>query len=152
MTAIPSDPLFADQWYLLNTGQSGGTAGQDIRILGAWPDYTGAGIRITVIDDGVRYTHPDLSGNYDADSDGNVVTGEDDATPIADAYSHGTQVAGFSSAAANGVGVVGVAYDAVFTGIRIADATGNLTDAAAAIRLAADADITNNSYGYYGKF
>ena len=147
MTSIPSDPLFGDQWYLHNTGQSGGTVGQDIRVLGAWPDYTGAGIRITVIDDGVRYTHPDLESNYDAENDHNAVTGETDATPIADTYSHGTQVAGFSSAAANGVGVVGVAYDAIFTGIRIADETGSFGDVAPAFRLASDADVTNNSYG-----
>ncbi|SDG10717.1 S8 family serine peptidase [Thalassobaculum litoreum] len=147
MTVIPSDPLFGDQWYLHNTGQSGGTVGQDIRVLGAWPDYTGEGIRIAVIDDGVRYTHPDLSGTYDAENDHNIVTGEGDATPIADAYSHGTQVSGFSAAAANGTGLVGVAYGATFTGIRISDADGELVNAAPAFHLASDADVTNNSYG-----
>ena len=28
---LPNDPLFSQQWHLNNTGQSGGTPGEDIR-------------------------------------------------------------------------------------------------------------------------
>ena len=33
MAWIPNDPLFANQWYLHNTGQQGGTPGADIGAL-----------------------------------------------------------------------------------------------------------------------
>ena len=76
MSFTPTEPLFGGQWYLRNTGQSGGTAGMDIRVDGAWRDYTGAGVRVAVIDDGVFYDHPDLAANYDKSADFNSVTGQ----------------------------------------------------------------------------
>jgi len=147
MTFTPSDPLFADQWHLRNTGQSGGTPGMDIRIDGAWTDYTGRGVWIVVIDDGVFFGHPDLLPNYDMGADWNAVTGEPDATPILGAYSHGTQVASFLGAALNGQGIVGVAYGATFTGFRTADEQGALVGITDAMDAATGFDITNNSYG-----
>ena len=51
--ALPTDPLFASQWHLLNTGQEVGNpdfqnlfgvAGEDINVVPAWNmGYTGAG-------------------------------------------------------------------------------------------------------------
>ncbi len=64
----PNDPLFADQWHLFNTGQSGGLAGADISILEAWEITTGGTtlngdtIVIAVIDDGIALDHPELEG------------------------------------------------------------------------------------------
>jgi len=149
MTFTPSDPLFADQWYLRNTGQSGGTAGMDVRVDGAWTDYTGAGVRIVVIDDGVFHDHPDLAGNYDSAVDRNFVSGADDAVAAAGGYSHGTQVSGFLAAPLNGTGVVGVAYDATFTGYRVADDDGDLDGLATvfAQESSYNFDVSNNSYG-----
>src|SRR3546814_1341453 len=89
MGFTPSDALFAQQWYLRNLGQSGGTAGMDIRIDGAWLDYTGSGVRIAVIDDGVFYLHPDLAPTYDPDIDFNFSSGEPDGIAVAGTYSHG---------------------------------------------------------------
>jgi subtilisin family serine protease len=63
---IPSDTLFGDQWHLLNTGQSGGQLGIDINVSDVWNDYTGAGVRVGVVDDGIERTHVDLDGNYNA--------------------------------------------------------------------------------------
>ncbi len=31
-----TDPLFPDQWHLKNTGQMGGTPGQDINVTAVW--------------------------------------------------------------------------------------------------------------------
>ena len=31
--ALPDDTLFADQWHLMNTGQGGGTSGEDVNIV-----------------------------------------------------------------------------------------------------------------------
>src|SRR3546814_20502296 len=110
MDVTPSDALFAQQWYLLYLGQSGGTAGMDIRIDGAGLDYTGSGVRIAVIDDGVFYLHPDLAPTYDPDADFNFSSGEPAGIAVAGTYSHGTQVAGFLGAALAGLGLVGVAH------------------------------------------
>lgn len=146
MSFTPTEPLFGGQWYLRNTGQSGGTAGMDIRVDGAWRDYTGAGVRVAVIDDGVFYDHPDLAANYDKSADFNSVTGEADAIARSGVYSHGTQVSGFIAAPLNGVGIVGVAYDATFAGIRAATDTGALEGLDEAWNHVDGFDITNNSY------
>ncbi|NKC31061.1 hypothetical protein [Falsiroseomonas selenitidurans] len=53
---VPNDPLFPFSWHLLNTGQNGGLAGIDIRILPVWEHYRGAGITVAVVDDGVADT------------------------------------------------------------------------------------------------
>ncbi len=61
---VPDDPKFPLQWYLYNEGQSGGTPGIDIDALRAWDIETGKdSIVVAVIDTGVDYNHPDLSGN-----------------------------------------------------------------------------------------
>lgn len=147
MAYTPTDPLFEHQWYLRNTGQSGGTAGMDVRVDGAWTDYTGDGVRIAVIDDGVFYDHQDLSANYDASVDYNFASGVDDGAPIAGQYSHGTQVAGFIASAQDGAGVVGVAYDASFTAYRVSDDSGAIVGAVEAVAASGDFDVGNNSYG-----
>ena len=47
-----NDPLFQSQWYLLNTGQRGGTARLDINVMSAWDRYSGKGVIVAVNDDG----------------------------------------------------------------------------------------------------
>ncbi len=149
MVFVPSDPLFADQWYLRNTGQSGGTAGMDVRVDGAWTDYNGSGVRIVVIDDGVFHDHPDLASNFDDSADRNLVSGTDDGMADPGFYSHGTQVSGFLGAPMNGLGVVGVAYAASFSSYRVTGDDGGFDSDAIVLALeSADAfDISNNSYG-----
>ena len=61
---LPDDPSFSEQWYLHNTGQSGGTPGVDIKAPEAWDLETGdPDIVVAVIDTGVDYSHPELSPN-----------------------------------------------------------------------------------------
>ena len=62
---VPSDDLFDSQWHLLNAEQLGGIPGIDINVTGVWDDYTGPGIRVGVIDDGVQSDHFDLRRHYD---------------------------------------------------------------------------------------
>jgi subtilisin-like proprotein convertase family protein len=147
MSLTPTDPRFADQWYLRNTGQSGGTPGMDVRVDGAWRDYSGQGIRIVVIDDGVFHLHPDLVANYDILTDFNFVSSKGDGLPRPGAYSHGTQVAGFLAAALDGQGLVGVAHGARFTAYNIANAEGGYVTSPQAQTASIGFDITNNSYG-----
>lgn len=67
--SLPDDPLFSQQWQLLNTGQSGGTPGADMGAASAWDISTGgltpAGdtIVVAVIDGGIASAHPDLTQN-----------------------------------------------------------------------------------------
>lgn len=60
-----NDPYYKDQWYCENNGQSGGTKYIDLNIKVAWDQgYTGKGVTVTVLDDGIDHTHPDLKKNY----------------------------------------------------------------------------------------
>ena len=57
---IPNDPIFAQSWHMRDT--SG--IDTDINVTWVWEDYTGAGVRVGIYDDGVQRTHGDLNGNY----------------------------------------------------------------------------------------
>ena len=58
-----NDPLYGCQWHLNNDNQYRNSAGQDIRAEEVWPTYTGAGITVAVVDDGMHYQHEDLIDN-----------------------------------------------------------------------------------------
>src|SRR3546814_4110201 len=116
----------------------------DIRIDGAWLDYTGSGVRIAVIDDGVFYLHPDLAPTYDPDADFNFSSGEPDGIAVAGTYSHGTQVAGFLGAALDGLGLVGVAHGAIFTSLRATNDAGGYEASEAAVASAIGFDVTRS--------
>ena len=47
-----------------NTGQTKGKRGYDINVQEAWKHYTGRGVVVTVLDDGLAHDHPDISPNY----------------------------------------------------------------------------------------
>lgn len=124
---IPNDPLFNDQWHLRNTGQGGGTAGIDIRVTNVWAQgYFGEGIIIGIVDDGVQYSHPDLSPNYAAAYSRNwngAPGGPFDPAPTTGGSwpdDHGTPCAGLTSARGNNnEGVSGVAPRSQFSGLRL---------------------------------
>jgi len=62
--ASPPNPGFADQWSLQNTGQLGGTPGDDVDAPRAW-DLVGTGsgaILVGSVDSGVAYDLPALAG------------------------------------------------------------------------------------------
>jgi len=69
LQVLPNDPLFAQQWHLHNTGQTGGTVGADLGMLDAWNFTTGglspAGdtIVVAVIDGGLCSNCTDLTAN-----------------------------------------------------------------------------------------
>ncbi|KAJ4948595.1 hypothetical protein JOQ06_020128 [Pogonophryne albipinna] len=121
-----SDPLFTKQWYLINTGQADGTPGLDLNVAEAWQlGYTGKGVTVAIMDDGIDYLHPDLASNYNADASYDFSSNDPFPFPrYTDDWfnSHGTRCAGEVSAAANNnICGVGVAYNSKVAGIRMLD-------------------------------
>ncbi len=105
---VPTDPKFTAQWHLNNTGQGGGTIGQDANVLAAWNDgFDGTGVRIAVVDDGVEHTHSDISPNYDKLNDYDINDNDDDPNDGWNSW-HGTSASGVAAAADDGF-VCGVA-------------------------------------------
>ena len=78
------------------------------------------------IDTGLDYTHPDLAPNVDSADSVNCVSGVPVPGSVAamDDNGHGTHTAGTIAAAANGIGIVGVAPNVKIAGIKAGNADG----------------------------
>lgn len=158
--AVPTDPQVGDQWHLINTGQSGGTAGVDANVTGAWDDgYDGSGVTIAVVDDGLEITHPDFASKYNSaasfDFNGSdpISLTDQDSNPSHEApdSGHGTSAGGVAVADDDGtVCGVGVAYNAGVSGLRFLSDNGITTDSmeATTFNYAMQTnDIYTNSWG-----
>ncbi len=168
----PTDTSYADGslWGLNNTGQNAGTNDADIDAPEAWDTATGnSGPVVAVIDSGVNYNHPDLTGNnWTNTAEANGVAGTDDdangyiddvrgwdyvnndADPNDD-NSHGTHVAGTIGAKANNGGVVGVNHQVRIMPLKFlsSSGSGSTANAIRAVDYASanGATISNNSWG-----
>lgn len=148
-STLPNDPLFNQQWYLKNTGQTGGTVGMDLNVVNVWHDYTGAGVRIAVVDDGIDYLHPDLDNNYNQSADFDAARRINNGFPVNRDDNHGTAVAGIIAGEANnGEGGVGVAYGATVSSIRKDFDNPSLQATGLALEQMANFDVVNNSWGF----
>lgn len=104
------------------------------------------------IDTGLDYTHPDLATNVDDAASANCVSGAAVPGKVAamDDNGHGTHTAGTIAAAANGIGIVGVAPGVRIAGIKAGNAAGFFfpESVVCSFMWAADHDVnvTNNSY------
>ncbi len=146
--AAPNDPLYPQQFYFKNTGQARGTPGVDLNIEGLWPQASGSGVTVAVVDDGLELTHPDLNIATDASLHANILGGGNDPTPGA-ADNHGTVCAGFIAARANnGIGITGAAPLARLVGVRILGAAATDAQEAAAFGWKTDVvSVSSNSWG-----
>ncbi len=131
-----ADPLLANQWHLNNTGQTGGTAGEDLRAFAAWSATRGEGAApVAVVDDAVDVLHEDLAPNVVPGASFSyrpAALGSAYPLPCGSDEDHGTAVAAIALARdGNAVGGAGVApraplvaYNALATGFEadIADA------------------------------
>lgn len=156
----PNDPFFSslgswgqefqDMWGLLR-----------IRADKAWQVSKGAGVVVAVVDSGVDGTHPDLAGNVVAGRDftrcvrldgyGVCLDPKEPGTDTSDHLGHGTHIAGTIAAVGNnGIGIVGVAPEAIILPIKgLSDlGFGASSDLAEAIVYAVDngARIINASW------
>jgi len=174
----PNDSDYFLLWGLNNTGQTGGTPDADIDAPEAWDLQTGSSsVVVAVIDSGIDLMHEDLAANLwtnpgeipgngiDDDENGYIddVHGWDfrsndndpsDTSPVCGG--HGTHVAGTIGAVGdNGVGVVGVNWDAKIMPLRCFGAflgifcTANDSDIIEAIEYYTGfgVRVSNNSYG-----
>jgi len=108
------------QWYLSNLGFNGASPGIDLNVEPANLVETGAGVVVSIVDDGVAIDHPELAGAaLGGDQHLNLV--DDSRFPATfDIYSnHGTNVAGLLAAAADGAGMAGVAPGVDITAVRL---------------------------------
>ena len=146
--STPTDPLFPLQWHLLNNFSANLDTQIDIGVTNAWDNYRGKGIMIGIVDDGVETTHPDLVEGYDKTIDWDFNDRDADPSPRRGDF-HGTAVAGCAAARGNnGIGVVGVAYEARMTGLRlIGGPFGDADSAAALVHSNSIIDVKNNSWG-----
>uniref|UniRef100_A0A673LM62 Furin-1-like n=1 Tax=Sinocyclocheilus rhinocerous TaxID=307959 RepID=A0A673LM62_9TELE len=72
----PADPKFAQQWYLYNEDR------RDLIVKEAWKQgFTGQGVVVSILDDGIEKNHPDLIQNYDPDASYDVNDGDPDPQP-----------------------------------------------------------------------
>jgi lantibiotic leader peptide-processing serine protease len=96
-----AEPLFPLQWNMRQIHTSEAHA-----ITGGSPE-----VLVGDIDSGIDFTHPDLAPNVDFANSVDCSSGAPDQNPAAwfDLNGHGTATAGIIAAAANGVGIVGVA-------------------------------------------
>ena len=80
---------FGQMWYL-NRGDR-----IDMNVQGAWAEgVTGKGVSITILDDGVERSHPDLVANYDPLASYDVNQNDNDPTPrydMIDSNRHGIE-------------------------------------------------------------
>ncbi|MDR2968333.1 MAG: S8 family serine peptidase [Tannerellaceae bacterium] len=159
-----NDQYFPYQYYLKNTGQSGGTAGIDINAEAAWTISTGAGIRVAVIDDGVE-AHDDLPGrvlngytprnpNGNNNNGGNgrpypAIINPHNGLDVG----HGQACAGIIAASHNTMYTAGVAPGVQIIPANIFYGGESASDIAAAIEYAwnpnkGNADVISNSWSY----
>jgi subtilisin family serine protease len=137
-----SDPLSSLQWDMrqIHTPEAHALTGGTRSVL------------VGDIDSGLDYTHPDLAANVDGANSANCVSGTavPGAAAAADDNGHGTHTAGTIAAAANGVGIVGVAPGVRIAGIKAGNADGFLFPEAVVCAFmwagTHHFDVTNNSY------
>ena len=147
------DPEWPKQWYLYNWGQyNRELKGSDINVVPVWErGYTGRGVVVSILDDGLDHTHPDLKRNYDPKASIDLNGNDNDPFPNdKDPYNaHGTKCGGEVGAEANNeVCGAGVAPDVSLGGVRMLD--GRATDELEAHALSFKrqyVDIYSNCWG-----
>ena len=136
------DPLSSSQWDMLQIHVPEAHA-----ITGGSPSVV-----VGDIDTGLDYTHPDLAPNVDFANSVSCIGGVPTQDPAAwmDDNGHGTHTAGTIAAAANGIGIAGVAPNVKIAGIKAGNSDGYFFPEAVICSFMwagnHHIDVTNNSY------
>ena len=154
---LKTDPLYKYQWHLVNTGQTNfasgsGTSGEDLNIVNAISSgYTGSGVVVSVMDEGLEITHEDLADNVLSGKSYNFLNSSNDPTSTNVDGDHGTSVAGIiASKGWNNKGGRGVAPNASLVGFNVLESSNFTSDQAWSWGLdntLVSPDIFNMSYG-----
>ena len=119
----PVDPYWTFQWYMRSTKRT-------MNVQPAWVmGVSGKGVVVSVLDDGLEHTHPDIQANYDPNASFDYNSEDTDPSPRLDYLNtnkHGTRCAGEIAAVKNNLCITGVAFNASIGGIRMLD--GSVTD------------------------
>lgn len=160
MAVLVNDPLFSQQWHLFNTGQSGGTPGIDLNMGNLWADYSGKGVVVAVVDQGMEYNHPDLAANINPAISFSSFSTKADGQPVTAADNHGMPVGGLiAEIGNNGLGGIGIASGATLASVYIdlrsgqdpaAKDAGDFLDVLK--MTVGNYDVVNNSWGLGGTF
>jgi len=106
------EPYFGEQWYLEEnaTFYEANNIDSNASIhFGKRYHYTGKGVKIAVIDDGLDVTHPELNGTIVATYD--ISTHSTNVAHTSMSGYHGTAVTGIIGANDNGIGIKGIASE-----------------------------------------
>lgn len=165
-----TDPLFAEQWYIENTGQRAFSLnraryGEDLHMHDTLAEgVVGLGVQIAVVDTGLEICHPDLIENIEPNASYSFVTDEASSDFVFGAMTsdpfnpniygdHGTSVAGLAAATANNaIGIRGIAPSAKLRGFNflIAGTDSSEFDSLGGSESepnSTDVDVFNMSYG-----
>jgi subtilisin family serine protease len=139
--ASDSDSLFGLQWDMrqIHTPEAHAITGGSPAVV------------VGDIDTGLEFRHPDLAPNYDAANSVDCIGGVPRPLGVGnDVNGHGTHTAGTIAAAANGIGIVGVAPNVRIAGIKAGNDAGFFFPEAVICAFIwagqKHIDVTNNSY------
>lgn len=122
-----NDELWTHQWYLQDNANVAQLQSEiELKVEEVWRmGFTGAGVVVTILDDGLEWNHTDILPNYDARASWDMNNNRSDPFPRYDSYdsnSHGTRCAGEVAMVANNRKCgVGVAPRAKIGGIKCLD-------------------------------
>ncbi len=148
------DPLFPHQWVLENTGQKNfadlaGTAGADSNILDMDCKYSGEGVIVSIVDEGLELLHEDLKDNI---IEGSYDWVENDSDPTNTSFygDHGTSVSGIIAMKGhNNLGGRGIAPNAKLVGYNwlLSQSDANLFSSFNGLDYSVNVGVSNNSWG-----
>jgi subtilisin family serine protease len=109
---VIKEPYFYQQWYLENDrtfyDENGIDSNASIH-FGKTYNFTGKGVKVAVMDDGLDITHPELNNSIIATYD--VTTKTTNVAHSSMREHHGTATTGIIAANDNGIGIKGVASE-----------------------------------------
>ena len=145
------NPLYSWQYYLKNTGQSGGKRGIDINIEPAWESVQGGSdVVVAVIDTGVDNDHEDMQGcvlnGYTAGGFNSAGAPINPSEKVPKA--HGIACAGIIGALNNNIGIRGIASGVKILPVNIFPHYASIYNSAGAV---SSSEIASAIYWAYPK-
>ncbi|XP_032794407.2 neuroendocrine convertase 1 isoform X1 [Daphnia magna] len=148
-----NDELWDNQWYMHDTRTIASLPRLDLNVLPVYDmGYTGRGVTVLVLDDGIEGNHTDIRNNYNAKISYDMNDDDRDPTPRygkGAVNSHGTRCAGEIAMEANNKKCgVGVAFNVSIGGVRMLDgAVSDRVEASSLLYALEIVDIYSASWG-----